>query len=845
VEEKEAALLSLRVCDPASGSGHFMLAAARRIARELAVVREGESEPTPTVYREALRDVIRSCIYAVDKNPLAIDLCKVALWIEGHNAGLPLSFLDNHIKCGDSLVGVLDTRVLDEGIPDNAYKAVHGDDKAAAVSYGRQNKEERKSQRQLTLGEVEDTAGLNASIAENFRALGEFSEKSAKDVDAKEELYGELRTTGSDWWKLKIACDLWTSAFLMPLEKQEALNLEAVPTTSSLRRHLRGGEISANLLIDVDKTSQVNSCFHWKLEFPDVFAQGGFDVIIGNPPWERIKLQEREFFAGRDREIAEAPNAAARRRLIMALPESNPQLATEFAGALHKSEALSKFIRGSGRLPLCGIGDINTYSIFAETMRSLINPAGQMGVIVPSGIATDDTTKHFFGDLVEKESLVSLYDFENSQGIFAAVHRSYKFCLLTLTGSDHPSADAEFAFSLVNVENLRNPERTFVLTREDFALINPNTRTCPMFTTNQDADLTRQIYERVPILIEDGNEDGNPWGISFLRMFDMSNDSELFRNQNQLENEGWELQGNNYSRDGKLSMPLYEAAFAHHYDHRFSTFEGAERDSGRKGKLPQLSDESHQNRFQQVKPAYWVDEKLVEERLSGKWDRGWLLGWRDVTAATNQRTVIASVVPKLAVGHKFPLIIFRDLEASMYAAFLANLSSFVLDYVARQKLGGISLTYFYLKQFPVLSPKIYTESAKWSRTETNGSWIASRVLELVYTEMSVRPFAQDLKYEGPPFQWDSERRFFLRCEIDAAFFHLYGIERGDVCYIMDSFLIVGRHDRRDHGEPRTRRVILEIYDEIASAVDSGQSYKTKIDPPPADSRASHKQLVSD
>lgn len=131
-DEKEKALLSLKVCDPASGSGHFMLAAARRIGRELARVRSGEAEPNPTDYRHAVRDVIRRCIYAVDKNPLAVDLCKVALWIEGHEPGLPLSFLDHHVKCGESLVGVFDLKALEAGIPDEAYKAVTGDDKKVA-----------------------------------------------------------------------------------------------------------------------------------------------------------------------------------------------------------------------------------------------------------------------------------------------------------------------------------------------------------------------------------------------------------------------------------------------------------------------------------------------------------------------------------------------------------------------------------------------------------------------------------------------------------------------------------------------------------------------------------------
>ena len=284
-QDRENALLTMTVCDPASGSGHFLLAASRRIARELAQVRSGDQEPSPTEYRIALRDVIRNCIYGVDKNPLAVDLCKVALWIEGHNPGLPLSFLDNHVKCGDSLVGVLDLGVLDEGIPDDAYKPVEGDDKRAATAYRKQNDRERKGQRQLALGESEEAVVVGTTIAENFRALGDIAEGTAEDVNTKKALYDDLRAEGSEWWKLKVACDLWTSAFFMPLQQEDTFHMEGVPTTGTLRQYLTTGELNSNLLIEVEKTSEAQSFFHWKLEFPDVFEKGGFDAVLGNPPF--------------------------------------------------------------------------------------------------------------------------------------------------------------------------------------------------------------------------------------------------------------------------------------------------------------------------------------------------------------------------------------------------------------------------------------------------------------------------------------------------------------------------------------------------------------------------------
>ena len=469
-EARELALLSLRVCDPAAGSGHFLLAAARRIARELAQVRSSAEEPAPAEYRAALRDVVRNCIYAVDKNPLAVDLCKVALWIESHAAGLPLSFLDHHIKCGDSLVGVQDLAVLEDGIPDGAYKAVTGDDRNAATGHRKRNRTERQG-RQRAFVSLYPTADKMAS---EWAAFDNLEEGNPTEVQAKEDLYQALRSMGTNWWQQKVACDLWTYAFFAPLQPEISGGITTVPTTDNVRQALADRGTQPQLEATAIAASLANAFFHWPLEFPDVFeTNGGFDVVLGNPPWERIKLQEKEFFETRDPEIASAINKAARDRLIRALPTTNPGLAEQFAAALHASESASRFVRGSQRFPLTGRGDINTYSIFTETARNICATTGRVGMIVPSGIATDDTTKVFFADVVNGQSLASLYDFENREGVFPGVHRSYKFCLLTLTGADKPSPQAEFAFFLHRSEQLQDEGRRFTLSPAGFRAVQP------------------------------------------------------------------------------------------------------------------------------------------------------------------------------------------------------------------------------------------------------------------------------------------------------------------------------------------------------------------------------------
>jgi hypothetical protein len=561
-EQKEQALLSLKVCDPASGSGHFMLAAARRIGRELARVRSGEAEPNPTDYRRAVRDVIRRCIYAVDKNPLAVDLCKVALWIEAHAAGMPLSFLDNHVKCGDSLIGVLDLAALGDGVPDGAYKPVTGDDKAIASELRKRNKAEAK---EISLFR-HDVSGEIGRIAGAFAAVADLPETTPDEVHTKEARYISLRD-GSDWKKVKAACDLWTAAFFVPLSAETK---PAAPTTRNVWDAIAGRLLQGRVTALVTALVEDELFFHWPLEFPEVFAVGGasesgsakagFDVMLGNPPWERIKLQEREFFATRDRAIADAPNKAARDRLIKALYTSDASsekrlLGEEWQRAKHGSECQGIFVRESGRYPLTATGDINTYAIFAETFLRATRVEGRTGLIVPTGIATDTTTKDFFGYLMSERRLVSLYDFENREGIFPGIDSRMKFSLVTLGRAD---GTASFAFFLTRTEQLADERRRFTLTEEDIALINPNTHTAPIFRSQADAELTKGIYRRVPVLVDEGaGEANNPWRIEFMTMFHMANDSGLFRNSRDLSDGRAESIGEVARELGLL--PLYEA----------------------------------------------------------------------------------------------------------------------------------------------------------------------------------------------------------------------------------------------------------------------------------------------
>ncbi len=815
-EDKERAILSMKVCDPACGSGHFLLAASRRLGKELARVRTGDDEPAPEQVRPAIRDVIGHCIYGVDKNPLAVDLCKVALWIEGHSEGKPLSFLDHRIRMGDSLVGVFDLKVLEEGIPDDAFNPVSGDDKALAKSIKRDNKAERTEKVGWLSMEFEAASDF-PELSDAYRKLSEIPDDTPEQVRKKQEAYERLRGEGSRWWHDNIACHLWTAAFFANLDK-ESYRDKAIPTTDILRTYLKTGNIDGRYLGHAWEMAQRYRFFHWPLEFPEVFEAGGFDVVLCNPPWERIKLQEQEFFATRDREIASAPNKAARGRLIKQLPETDPALWGEYLRALHYAEAQSKFLRNSGRFPLAARGDINTYSVFSELFSNLMNSYGRVGVVVPTGIATDDTNKQFFSHLVDTGRLASLYDFENREAIFPGVHRSYKFSLLTLRGDgDKAREPARFAFFLTRAEQLKDKRRVFELTAEDFALLNPNTRTCPIFRTRQDAELTKYIYERVPVLVNEVTGE-NPWGVKFMTMFHMSNDSHLFRTRRELEEAGFTLFGNRFIKgegdNQEVWLPLYEAKMIHQFDHRFGTYEGMEARTN--AQIPTPSLEQHADPHYLIQPWYWVESCEVDREL-GDYKKEWLLGFRDIARATDERTAIFTLIPRTAVGHKLPLVfVNQEIHSPQILLLMQAFNSLPLDYAARQKIGGTNLTYFYLRQLPILTLE--------NQSNEICEAIKTTTTELIYSSWDVKPVADDVWRDAndelqnsiraqwqenkettgghiwdppewaeiaedgiplPPFKWDEERRAHLRAELDAIYARLYGLNRKQLRYILD------------------------------------------------------------
>lgn len=798
-QEKEQALLSLKVCDTSTGSGHFLLAAARRIGRELAKVRSGEDEPTPSEFRKAVRDVIQHCIYGVDLNPLAVDLCKVALWLEGHNRGYPLTFLDHRIKCGNSLIGLDKIERLKEGIPDDAFKPVTGDDKEVAKKIKAQNKKERKDREKgQALLPFDISGNLEsdlASFAEQALSIDAIADNSPEDVHKKQENYQRIRADQA-WFKDWTAANIWTAAFFYPLTKTDD---PTIPTHERLMRFLENPKAAHGQLVGkANALAAKHRFFHWPLEFPDIAKAEGFDVVLGNPPWERIKLQEKEFFSITYPEIATAKNKSHRTKLIKELENQRPDLILLLIEAKHDAESEARFIRESSRFPLTAVGDVNTYPLFAELARLTISERGRVGMVCPPGIASDDTTKEFFSDLMAKRSLVSLISFVNEKFIFPGVLHNFRFCALTMAGRTWQIERAEFAYECQTFEDIRQQERFCALNEEDIALINPNTHTAPVFLTKADAALVKKIHTRVPVLWNEGR-DGNPWGITFTTMFHMSNDSDIFSLT---------------PMDGHA--PLYEAKMFHQYDHRYGS---SDPDSEKRSHMLGLSTvDEHMDPNYTVQPYYWVPKVAVENALRGKWDKPWLIAFRGISSRALERTGIFTVLPRVGVGNSAPVVFPSEQESQLITCLIGNFNSIVFDYVIRQKLSGPNMNFFFVKQLPVLPPEAYSSESK--------AFVSPRVLELVYTSNDLHLFAKTMGFNSPPFKWDGERRALLRAELDAYYARLYGLTRDELRYILDpqdiygpnfpgeTFRVLKEKEIKQHGEYRTRCLVLEAWDRL-------------------------------
>jgi hypothetical protein len=804
--DKLIAVLRVNVLDPAMGSGHFLVEATEFIARylvDLAIVPEGKT-PEEADLAFWKRRVVQSCIYGVDINPLAVELAKLSLWLTTVAKDRPLSFLDHHLRPGNSLVG---------------GRLEHLQLSKSTKNGGSKNKQPAANEQNLSLfGDSHFTQQVNLAV-NNMWLIEENEARDVQAVKTQEKIYYELRRQFINKYA-RLLNMITANQFGLPVDDKTLRALiQFIGKNSGFST-----KQYENIMSQADAIATRECFFHWELEFPEIYfdrfgrplgEEGGFEAVVGNPPWERIKLQENEFFAERDQAIALAPRAADRKRLIAALPNANPTLWQDYLDARAQADQLLTYVQRSGFYPLMGHGDTNLYAVFAEKALQLAQSVGRIGLLLPSGIATDDTTKPYFQHLVKQRMLAELLDFENREGIFPDVHRSFKFSIILLSGKETPWESIRCGFFLHNMRDVYDEERISYLTADDIALFNPNTLTCPIFRRRRDAELTRQIYRHAPVLINKAQgANGDPWDIRFSTQFHMAGNSDLFYTAMELELHGfWLGAGNVYTKGTERYLPLYEGKMFQQFDHRAASVFVEETNIHRPGQQENISVQDHLDPSFSAIPRFWVRADQVYDRLRYGNAQKWQLGFKNVCSPTNVRTMIMTVLPICGAGHSIQFITPSNTLSHVWACLLANFNSFMLDYVARQKVGGINFSYFIVEQLPILLPNRYLDDFQGVSL---ADFIKTRVLELCYTAHDLKGFAEDMGYDGPPFAWNEERRFHLRCQLDALYFHLYGLTHEEAAEIMDTFPIVRRQDEAQYGRFRTKDLILSYHNAYAA-----------------------------
>jgi hypothetical protein len=353
--------------------------------------------------------------------------------------------------------------------------------------------------------------------------------------------------------------------------------------------------------------------------------------------------------------------------------------------------------------------------------------------------------------------------------------------------------------------------------------MNPNTKTAPIFRSKTDAELIAKLHSQRPILIDENKGPaGNPWNIEFQQgLFNMTSDSGLFRTAAQLRSAGFVHEVTDWvddplSLNANRYVPLYEAKMINFYDHRFGSF-GDRGDTRGFRVLPDTTLQQYEDPNFEPTSYYFVSQREVKDRIPRSWKTEWLFAFKDITSAISERTAIFSLIPLAGVGHSAPLV-FTDKGPHFTAALLSCLNSLVVDYCARTKVGGLHLSYLYLKQFPVLAPSAYGPA--------DLAFIVPRVLELTYTSHSIAPFARDLGYDCTPFKWNEGRRAQLRAELDAFYARAYGLTHDELRYILDpaevkgpdypseTFRVLKANEIRRFGEYRTARLVLQAWDRL-------------------------------
>ena len=802
-EEKEAALLSLKVCDPAVGSGHFILRAGHRIAKHLARVRSGEEEPSPGVYRTALRDVIGRCLYGVDVNPMSAELCRVSLWLEALEPGKPLSFLDHHIRVGNSLLGTT-PELIAAGLPDDAFDEIEGDESrpidgrrrlSAAAELKKLNRRERGGFGSLFA--VEDSA-IQQTLQNAAAAIEALPDDSPEHIRRKADAFARAEAD-ADFQRRKLVADTWCAAFVIPKTFKPDSDEPRGITQRHLNELAQGYRLPADLAAEAGRLTASYGFFHWHLAYPEVFAHGGFDLMLGNPPWDTLSPDQREFFgkyvAGL-RSMGPEDQQAEITRLL-----GNPAIAAAWAMHCRELFGLVHFLKRSGVYTLysagnLGKGDFNIYRMFVEIAVRRVRPNGFTAQVVPAGLYGGANASAIRQFLFDENRLVFLAGCENKGAVFfPGVHPQTWFALYAVQRGGRTDK-FRVTFGVDSVEKAARARADSMELEADLTRqLAPDTYAIPDVRNITELTTNRKIYDACPTF---GDRTPGPPFRNYSAELHMGNNRDLFTTD-------------------PVGLPVYEGRMIDHFDHRAKTYQSGH------GNSAVWIEREFGDPAKAIVPQWRVLREKIPGKLGDRCDQ-FRIAFGNIANPRNQRTFYATLVPPDVIcGDTVPTIVFDGGYDWAYLPWLAVANSFTMDALVRRKLSSPHMTFTVLDSLPFPRPAL---------TDTIVQIVAPVVLRLVCTAPEMTPFWNRMAEHGfvepvpegtvPPSAFvEPVARANVRAELDAFIAaRVFGLTAQELSDLLDTFDVLSRRDEKAHGEFRTKRLILEAFAELSTPTES-------------------------
>ncbi|MDW9959467.1 N-6 DNA methylase [Sinorhizobium meliloti] len=787
-------LLTLDVIDPACGSGHFLLGAARRIANTLAELRTSGSA-TEIDYRHAMRDVIARCIYGVDRNAFAVELCRLALWLESVETGRPLGFLSNRILHGDSLVGVRNPEMLRRGVPEAAFEALtDADDKTVSSEIKRWNRE-------LRTGKAATGMLAEYSIPEEIVTAAEellaMPAETLEDIVAQQTAFNDLVKQDS-WKRFKLSGDAYVSAFFVPkVGPVSVRDTNGIPTTDTVWSALREGTPAPTF----SNIAKQRASFDWYLAFPQVFEKGGFDLVLGNPPWETMSPDAKEFYSKYDggvRFLAKDEQAARINELL-----SLPGVQQEWDAYCRDLYVSANFFKKSGRYMLfaegnLGKGDFNVYRMFVELALQIVKPGGRAAQFVPENLYNGANAAAIRAHLFDSCELLTLVGFENTGGIWFETDTRLKFCLyVAVPGGRTESFSAAFGVNshekLASLKEGLPIEIPVALVRE----FSPEAQAVAEVAHRSDIEIARKLYTRYPRFGE--VVDGLPTR-QYAAELHMGNDRDDFEGS-------------------ARGLPVFEGRMVEAFDYRAKAYV-----SGR-GRAAVWRPLPFGAEGKEILPQWRIAQDAIPQKIGDRWTR-YRLGFCDVASPTNQRAFVAALIPPMVVcGDKVPTLELSDRRPESHLLLLGVINSICMDFLVRKKIS-LKMAFNIVDSLPL--PRSFGRGSVEMAIAQRALLLAAAGSEMAdFWRSSADLVGLDVKRFSP--ETDPAKRRKLATELDVLVARdLFGLSKTDMTYLLDPSEVLGadcgfetfgalkRAEVREFGRFETRDAILSRWDELAT-----------------------------